>query len=126
MITADQLQTNMAHCIGTTQYHKFSPFFPTIVLTDGAQMIADEAGAFWLMDLIASYQPKAKEDEMLRDFQVWTLNVKDNKAVIKCERDTDDIAFKQKIPFTDFPLDEIKFFVQPQHEFMVIMLTSEY
>nr|WP_193565343.1 DUF6876 family protein [Microcystis aeruginosa] len=44
--------------------------------------------------------------------QFWKLKVNpDNSAVLTCERDTDDIACEQKIPYTDFPIKEIRLYL---------------
>ena len=121
MKSAEQIKSSLAHFYGTEAYHRFTAL-SKLVLTDGAKYIAEECQAYWLMDVIASYQKKCMRDEMLKDFQVWTLKVNDREGVVTCERDTDDIAIKQKIPYTDFPLDEIKLYCING----VIMLTSEY
>jgi len=119
--TETNLKTELAHFTGTEQYHKFS-ILSNLKLTDGAKHLADKAGAYWLMDIIASYQKQCQKDPMLRDFQLWTLKVEDGVGVVTCERDTDDVAIKQEIPYTDFPLDEIKLYCING----VILLTSEY
>ena len=54
---------------------RWSPLFRQMVLTDGAKFVADNGGAhgaYWLMDAIASHQPKALRNEMLRDIQFWS------------------------------------------------------
>jgi hypothetical protein len=116
-----ELENALAYFTGTEAYHRFSPL-SKLVLTDGVKYLADKTGAYWLMDIIASYQQKCMKDEMLRDFQLWTLKVKDDEGVVTCERDTDDVAFQQKIPFTDFPLAEISLYCING----VILLRSEY
>ena len=75
-------------------------------------------------DAIASYQPKLLKDIMLREFQHWILKVDlDNqKAQLICERDSNDVVLTQDIEFTDFPLEQIRFYVVSQ----VLMLPSEY
>jgi len=123
---AIELRTGLANFYGTQAYHRFSILFPKLVLTDGANYLADKAGAFWLMDIIGSYQKKCMQDDMLRDMQFWTLKVEDGEGIVTCERDTNNIAFKQEIPYTDFPLDEIKLYVCNNGDYMVVMLTSEY
>jgi len=46
--------------------------------TDGVKYLADKAGSHWLIDLIASYQPKLRD----RPFQLWSLKKsKDDSAV---------------------------------------------
>jgi hypothetical protein len=105
---------------GTESYH----VHPSgMRYTDGVKFLADTAGAYWLLDVIASWQPKALRDSSLREFQLWELQVKDDgTATAVCSRDTDDVAFRQPIPFTDFPLDYVKLYVEGG----VILLPSEH
>lgn len=117
---AKQLEIDLASFTGTEQYHRY---WMGLKLTDGAKYLADQAGAYWLMDAIASYQPEAMRDPMLCEMQFWKLKVNaDKSATLTCERDTDDVAFKQEIGYTDFPLDSVKVYVQNG----VILLPSEY
>ena len=123
MIHAETIKLNQSlnSFTGTEKYHRFSPL-SQLVMTDGVKFLAEEAGAYWLLDIIASYQSKCMKDNMLKDFQIWTLTVEDGSGVVKCERDTDDVAFTQDIPYTDFPLDSIKLYCIKG----VILLPSEY
>lgn len=41
---------------GTENWHKYSAIMPKVLLTDGALYVANEGGAFWLMDIIGSVQ----------------------------------------------------------------------
>jgi len=62
-----------------------------VLFTDGAKHVADEGGAYWLLDAIAiaqRYEKKVATEE----FQVWTLKVREDRTASL---------------FTDFPLDEI-------------------
>ncbi len=93
----------------------------TITFTDGAKYVADSGGAYWLLDEIALAQkfiPRVKAEP----FQVWKLAVSDNTGVLTCEDGNDNIVFTKEIPFTDFPLPEIKFYFTDN----VILLPSEY
>lgn len=127
-MNAAELKSELAQFSGTESYHKFSYLFKNLVLTDGVKYLAEKAGAYWLMDIIGSYQYKCRKDEMLRDFQLWTLKkTEGNEAIVICERDTNNVAFKQEIPHTDFPLDTIKLYVMPSSATTyVIMLPNEY
>jgi len=96
--------------------------------------MADIGKAWWLIDAIVSHQPKAMKDTMLRGMQFWTLNVHDDhSATLICERDSGDVAITQEIPYSDFPLDEIKIWLEPGYTdigngpqtVMVAMLPSE-
>jgi len=117
-IDPKEIERNLNQFTGTENYYKYL----NLNLSDGVKYLCDTCQCYWLVDLILSYQSKAKKDEMLRYMQFWTLKAKDNIGVAICERDTDDIAFKQIIPFTDFPLDSIKLYLQND----VLFLPSEY
>ena len=112
-----QIKTGLNGFYGTNEWHRWSILFPKMLLTDGAKYVADKCEAYWLMDNIASHQRKALQDKKLQDIQFWTLklNAKGSRyaATLICERDTGDIAIKQEIEYTDFPLPEIKLYVQP-------------
>ena len=120
MKPAQEIQDVLDQCTGTSEYHRFSPL-SSLVITDGVKYLANNAGVYWLLDIVASYQNKCNKDEMLRDFQIWTLKVKNGKGKVICERDTDDVAITQKIEYTDFPLPEIKLYCENG----VICLPSE-
>jgi hypothetical protein len=93
--------------------------------TQGVLFLAENAGAHWLIDLIASHQL----DKRLRteDFQLWTLTVRSDKtASAEVFRDSGQppLLF-QEIEYTDFPVElaaEIKLYVRDG----VLMLPSEY
>lgn len=115
MITAEQLQANLAHCTGTEQWYQH-PL--GIHYTDGVKMVADKAEAYWLIDEIASYQREnlIQHNRALREFQLWTLTVHANlSATLVCYPDSPETcepAMSQHIKFTDFPLREIKLYVE--------------
>ena len=120
---------DLGHFTGTAQYWRYSPLFPSVLLTDGAKYVAEEGEAFWLMDAIASVQsiPMIRNDEALQSIQFWRLAVHpDRSAPLTCERDEDDIVYTQEIQFTDFPLDRFLLYVCPSERGKVIMLPSEY
>jgi hypothetical protein len=78
-----------------------------VLFTDGAKYIADEGGAYWLLDEIAFAQ-KGEKAVAAEEFQVWTLKVNANgTATLSCGDGNDNIVFTKPIPFTDFPADEI-------------------
>jgi len=120
MVEANELKARLDWFTGTEQYHRH---FTGLQLTDGVLFLAENAGAHWLVDIIASYQSYLCQDDMLRQYQFWTLKVNaDKTAVVICERDTDDVVLKQEIERTDFPLDEIRLYVENG----VLLLPSEH
>lgn len=77
------------------------------------KFLAESAETYWLIDLIASWQPIALRDAWLREFQLWELFVYDNRtAGAVCSRDSEDKAFCQRIAATDFPLEYAKLYVE--------------
>lgn len=121
MKSKEVIEDTLCHFTGSENYyrHQFG-----LIYTDGVKEMATLCEAYWLLDAIGSYQPKCMRDPMLVDFQFWTLRrVEGKKFVLLCERDTNDIAITQNIPYSDFPLDEIKLYVGPDK---IICLASEY
>ena len=110
---------DLVHFYGTEHWYRTS-FSRKIVYTDGVQYVAETGGAYWLIDTIVISQslPKVKAEE----FQSWKLTVKDNKGTLVCEDGDHHQVYKEEIPFTDFPLPEITFWLTDN----VIMLPSEY
>jgi hypothetical protein len=78
-----------------------------VLFTDGAKYVADEGGAYWLLDEIAIVQPHNKA-VAAEEFQVWKLTVRpDRTATLTCDDGNGRIVYTKEIEFTDFPLDEI-------------------
>src|SRR5258706_3106470 len=90
--------------------------------TEGVRFLAEHARCYWLIDLIASLQVRALKDAWLREFQLWELFVKDRRGILVCSRDSDDIAFREVIKATDFPIAYVHFYVEGG----VLMLPSEH
>jgi hypothetical protein len=111
---------------GTDRYYRASL---GLLFTDGIKFLAEKGGAYWLIDAIASHQDRMLlSDGMLQDFQIWDLSVnpETRSAILTCSRDTDDVFRTQEIPFTDFPMPQIKLYVQRGEGCYVLMLPSEY
>ncbi|MEG4850820.1 hypothetical protein QUB10_07910 [Microcoleus sp. B5-D4] len=132
MMDAETLSQNLKHFGGTEQYYKH---WLGIQYTDGVKYLADNAQCYWLIDAIASHQPRLRRKHCLTEFQLWFLHVGKehefikpkgkNAAVLTCWEDTPtketQPAVIQQIPFSDFPLKEIKLFLQEK----VLLLPSE-
>jgi hypothetical protein len=91
--------------------------------TDGVKYLADNAGAYWLVDEIALPQPFIPNLKR-EPFQVWTLTVDRNQncALLLCDNGNGRVLLTKEIEYTDFPLNEIKLYFADN----VIMLTREY
>ena len=118
-ITAKDLES----FTGTEGYY-FLPGFPNYNYTDGIRYLAIEAQAYWLITDIFRWQQSLsiKNDTELQYFQMWILKVdRDSSAILTCYRDTDQPVITQKIPFTDFPLAQVKLYLKQN----VLLLPSE-
>jgi hypothetical protein len=128
-MTAQQLQEGLEQFYVTEDYHQWSALYPKFVLTDGAKFLAENAGAFWLMDIIGSWQmdKNVKQEE----FQVWRLWRTDvGGCVVTCDDGNDNIVALQRVEYTDFPLSEMKLYaaagaLEDGTPVLVIMLPSE-
>lgn len=92
----------------------------SILYTDGARYVAQNGGAYWLLDEIALSQHKP--EIAAEAFQVWTLTVDDHRGTLICEDGNKNQVFAKAIPFTDFPLDAITLWLTDR----TILLPSEY
>jgi hypothetical protein len=105
--SAKLTESNLSQFTGTENWYRHG-ILRRILFTDGAKFVADEGGAYWLLDAIAFSQSEPKV--AAEDFQVWTLKVKDDRtATLTCDDGNHNIVYTQQIEFTDFPLDEIAF-----------------
>ena len=130
----DELLNGLAYCTGTTSYTRHG-LLKTMLMTDGALLVADGGGAYWLMDVIASHL--ATNRKLLREhFQVWKFKRDGEGGVVTATTGEDDGVglIRQEIPCSDFPLPEIMLFLVLAPEFddkergkhWVLMLPSEY
>jgi hypothetical protein len=112
-------QADLDQFIGTQQW--WAHWTKRITFTDGVKYLAETAGAFWLVDAIASWQIERKEH-----FQLWELHVNRDEtpmAVLTMREDCDQPELiRQEISYTDFPLEKIKLYLIDG----VLLLPSEY
>lgn len=103
---------------GSDTFHKHWLGF---IYTEGVRDLAADYGAFWFIDIVASYRTHKKV--RAEGFQVWKLKrVKDDQFIAICEDGNDNIVITQKISFSDFKDDDLTFWCIDG----VIMLPSEY
>lgn len=112
--------TQLSIFIGTEKYYRINP---STVLTDGTKYLAESAGAFWLMDAIASYLPQFTGKQ---DFIVAKLVRTGCAAQLTLDDGNGRVQDQQHLPFTDFPMTSIQLYACWGGEFWVLMLCSEY
>jgi hypothetical protein len=117
--TRQKLLDGLAQQIGSEA--EFRHWTRCLVYTEGVQFLAEQAGAYWLIDLIASWcvDPRIQANEFVH----WKLTVNaDRTAIALADDGNGNEILRQDIPFTDFPLDEITLFLTDR----TLLLPSEY
>ena len=100
---------------GTEQYYAHA--FGRMVFTDGVRYFAEEAGALWFLDIVATEIIRLREA-----FIHIRLNVAERKAAATADDGNDRILWRKRIPFTDCPPGEYRFYLVD----WVLLLPSEY
>lgn len=110
---------DLAQFTGTGVWYRHS-IVRGVLYTEGVQYMAEVGGAYWLIDEIAFSQrmPKVKAEP----FQLWTLTVSEQSAVLSCSDGNASTIYQKKIAYTDFPLPKIMLYYTDN----VILLPSEY
>jgi hypothetical protein len=118
------LASELSQFTGTENYYRH-PLTRTVTYTDGVQYFAEKAGAYWLLDILATeVAPIARK---MDDILVAKVNVSDNQAVMFADDGTTEV-WKRKIEFTDLEDGMWKFYVSPGGPggTIVVFLPSEY
>jgi acyl transferase domain-containing protein len=120
------LATQLAQFTGSTTFTRHG-LVRSLLMTEGVAFLADQAGAHWLTDTIASYQhePVARAEP----FQAWSLVVDaaTRSAVLTMtDGNSSTPIIRQQIDWTDFLLAEIALWAIAEGDHRVIMLPSEY
>jgi hypothetical protein len=112
---------DLAQFTGSENWHRHG-INRAVLFTDGAKYVADQAGAYWLLDEIAIIQPHNAR-VAAEGFQVWKLAVNaDQTGVLTCEDGNDNVVYTKEIEYTDFPLDGITLYFTNN----TILLPREY
>lgn len=108
----------LAQFMGGDEFYRHN-IMRSICYTEGVRYVAEEGGAYWLIDKIATSQldPKIAREE----FQVWKLAVTGSTATLTCDDGDGNIVHAEHITYTDFPLSEIELWFTNQ----MILLPSE-
>lgn len=119
--TAKLTESELSQFTGSENWYRHD-INRNVLFTDGAKYVADEGGAYWLLDAIAIAQ-RFEKNVAAEELQVWKLKVnEDRTANLVCDDGNDHIVYTQHIEFTGFPLDEIKLYFTNN----TILLPSEY
>jgi hypothetical protein len=118
--TKELTSADLLQFTGSEQWHRHA-IVRDVLFTDGAKYIADQAGAYWLLDEIALTQ-RFEKTVAGEEFQLWKLKVDpDHTATLTCEDGNGKAVYSKAIKHTDFPLPEIALYSTNN----VILLPSE-
>lgn len=127
MKSKEEIQASLDQFTGSDTFHKWSIMFRRDVMTEGVRWLAENAECYWLMDLIASHQSTSSVRK--EEFQTWILTKSKSSsgALAVAEDGNENRIASQRVKYTDFPLDTIKFFaVRNELGGITIMLPNEY
>lgn len=110
MTMSETIKLNLEQFHGTRNWWKHTAQF--FLYTDGIKYVVEKCEAFWLLDVVQSFQ--LKKDFWNMKYQFWHLEVdpKANEGVIIMRADMGEPELiNQKIPHTDFPVHTLDFYV---------------
>jgi len=139
-IARKQLKHDLDGFYATGEWHRHQCFarYP-VFLTDGALYLAEHGGAgattaYWLMDVIASYQGE-KQMKRIENPQLWKIECfgegSKRSCVVSCGNNPNKPIIKQEIEWTNFLLNEYELYasLEPFDESdtlaLIISLISE-
>ena len=111
--TAAELEAFIAQANGFETHYRHA--LTGMSYSEGVKHIANEAGAYWLIDLILIASKFEKLQEKCEGMEFWTLTTKGGKGEVICTDGGMDggeakVVFARTIPFTDFPLELIELY----------------
>lgn len=118
---AAKIKNELEQFRGTETWFRHS-LFRKFLYTEGVQFLAEEAGCYWLLDMIFGFQ---YEIEAVRAevFQTWDMTINEDKtATLSCGDGNDHTVFTHILDYTDFPLPKIRLFLTDS----VLLLPNEY
>ncbi len=90
-------------------------------LSQGCFFVRESANAYWLFDLMLSYQSSTTLKGVL--FQEWSIRqVKNGYLQIICKDRSNDIRIAQIVKKRKFPIDDLTIYITNNHA----LLKSEY
>ena len=112
--TAAQLQAFIDQVNGFDTHYRHA--LSGMTYSDGVKFIAEEAGAYWLIDAILISSKRKRLQARCDGLEFWTLTVKDKAAVLVCtdggmNGEKAKAVYTQNIDYTDFPLDKITLYI---------------
>lgn len=113
-----QLRADLSQFTGTEQWYRHG-INRRMLFTDGVRYFAEQAGAYWFLDIVATEIFPLLVHE---PFLAITLKVDDGEADIVGDDGNGRVVYKRHINFTDAPDGDWRFYLTDN----VLMVPSEY
>jgi hypothetical protein len=113
-----RLRADLSAFIGTENWHRHG-INRQMLLTDGVVYYADQAGAWWFLDIVAT---EVMRFHPVKPFLSIVLEVHEGEADILVGDGDGDNLYKRHIHFTDAPAGQWRFYLTDN----VLLLPSEY
>jgi hypothetical protein len=113
-----RLRADLSAFIGTENWHRHA-LNKQMLLTDGVKYFADQAGAHWFLDIIAT---EGMLLQAQRPFLAILLDVREGEADIHVTDGDGENLYKRHIHFTDAPDGLWRFYLTDN----VLLLPGEY
>jgi hypothetical protein len=110
-------QDDLRQFLGSEQW--FRHWTGKMLYTDGIKHVAETAGAYWLLDIIATELMPLNTRE---HFLSIVLKVDGSKARLLVDDGNGHVLYEKAIEYTDFPQGEWKFYLIDG----TLLLPSEY
>jgi len=128
MKTPHEIKRALAVCCGSQEFYEH--WSKALIYTEGVKLLVELTDAYWLLDVVASYQGKKLAEAVKRGFQIWLLRVDlvEQTALITCVGSNEhgtEVLVEQALEYTDFPLDRIELWVE-LGERLTLQLPSEH
>ena len=115
-----KLKSELSHFTGSESYYRV---MPRLSITDGIRYLADKTNSYWLVTAIYSH---LVTQSIHSEFVVAKLTVSGEIADLVLDDGNDQVISRQRIDYTDFPLDEISIYCCYQQQDWILLLPSEY
>jgi len=136
MTTPKELKGVMDQYIGGSDGRTRHPFNRRFIFTDGVKAVADQAGAYWLLDIVATevapiclHLWEGEQEHMT----FLHVHVAHDGAVLWLDQDTGGPRlWERRIEYTDFPEGNWVFYlcmdglIDPTQDVLVALLPQEY
>ena len=106
---------------GTEKYYKH---FGGLLYTDGVKEMCEKLGAYWFIDIVASYIPKYREKDTFGVAR-FHVDLEDSSGVFFIDNGNNKVYRTQEVEYTDLEIN-LKVYIQDNGKYWVACMPEEY